>query len=165
MIEVDLDNPKFGMADSKKGIFEIRVFTEMRGFTFKYPVFKDWWIKRIEPLFAENFEKSIIWLEWPEEILFDDAQRIIVEKYNITNKQDANKLPVYTEKPADLAKKNKSGIYYKEFNSEKDAKDYYIEFYSENYRVRITLITPNEKHGFSRKEFIKEVVRSFKFTQ
>ena len=52
----------------KQKITETKTFSEIPGFSFEYPVFKDWEINSIEKV---NNEEYIVYLNYPENIAFE----------------------------------------------------------------------------------------------
>lgn len=144
------------------------------GFSFRYPVFKNWEIKGTQldkyvfPNYKGKGEICSIWFNWPDDIEFEVPPRTIIEKridLSLNQISEANKKNLKT---------NPNGVSYDfVFDPENYVEGYkpkpgqwdYLQFYGPDFGVKIWPFrgTPEDKYGFSLDVFIEEIIKSFKF--
>jgi hypothetical protein len=122
-------------------IVETKLF-EGEGFSFEYPVFKEWEIKFIENV-REN--EWVIYLNWPDTIDFEAPTQIHIEKSQLG--------------PVLQATGNPQGVSY--FYSPNAR--YTLTFYNNTHQVELWIFYYSEEHGFSKKAFDKKVIETFRF--
>ena len=123
----------------------------MTGFTFKYPVFEEWEVKEVN---SNAPDKCKILLNWPQGIQFDYRPTIFVNKQARDPKIDF-------EIPSEAASnKNLNGIQY--IYTKDAARGNFVTFYISGFKVFIELGNHSEEHGFSKLQFFKTVIESFR---
>lgn len=147
---------------------------QMHGFQFEYPIFENWEVKAKE---CKSVGTCILWLNHPKTIEFEVAPRMTIHKLPLaklglaefSQKENAREKVTPLHKSA---KKNPAGIRYDFVYDPSqyieghipEASDWdYLQFYGKDFGVRIIPFT-NEGAGYSTRVFIKEVIRSFRFT-
>ena len=133
----------------KQKITETKTFSEIPGFSFEYPVFKDWEINSIEKV---NNEEYIVYLNYPENIAFEVAPQIKINKIDNYQRE-----PGMIDDPISFEiKKNQRGFSYGEPG------DGSLEFYADNFRIKIEPFS-HEGNGYSGKVFVQKIIETFKF--
>lgn len=131
------------------------------GFTFEYPIFKEWEVITVD---KTGEDECTIWLNWPEDkIMFEMASQIKISKVKEIGLVYLNKSKIEGA-PSPWAKKNPQGIIYDLIGPKKDVEKMessILQFYTEDFGARLELISVSEKYGFSTKEFWKNVIKSF----
>ncbi|MBU3895733.1 hypothetical protein KKG36_00190 [Patescibacteria group bacterium] len=132
---------------NKPKIIETKTFSEISGFSFEYPVFKNWEVAEIKKI-SEN--EYYIKFNVPGDVELYMPPQLNIKKINEPSKQTDNL----------GMKKNANGVWYSELSGLLG----YV-FSSNNFRVVITLISGGvEKKGFLSQVTINKIIDSFKFT-
>ena len=117
----------------------------MTGFTFKYPVFKDWKAKSIE---KKSDSECIIWLDGPADIDFEVRPGITVE----LNRGGSRNDDIRSDTP-----KNPHGVYYSKSID-------LLTFLDGNDLIYVS-IPGLSTYGFPSDIFSQTVIESFRFTK
>jgi len=153
---------KFSFNKNKAKIIETKTFSEISGFSFDYPVFKNWGIKAVE---KKSDNEYIIWVDWPQDINFDNPPQINIKKIQ------EQKIPVF-EKISDVNENKNSTsyefIYFPDNYIERyDPKEHWdaIHFYKNDFLDGVLIDMPIDEpdYGFSREIFVKKIIETFKF--
>jgi hypothetical protein len=123
----------------------------MKGFTFKYPVFKGW---EVDPVadYNQQADSCTIFLNYPEGINFEIAPQIQVSKK--TYQEISGKRP--PTNPENINKLNPNNI---EYGEGKTGYDFVVG----NSIIYVSVLRVSEEFGFSREQFFKTVIESFNY--
>ena len=124
---------------NRSKIAEIKTFSEIPGFTFEYPVFKDWEINGIKKIDDNEYA---IFLNYPDSIDFYVAPQIKIRKIK---EQDVEKINY---------QKNPNGASYYEDKGN-------ITFVGPFFVNVIPFL--HEGNGYSNKIFTERVIKTFRF--
>jgi hypothetical protein len=147
----------------KSKLIENKKFSCLAGFTFEYPVFKNWEVKTIEKK-GEN--ECIIWFNWPGNILFAVPPNIMVSKTKELGLDYLNGIRIEGISPMDripssFAKTNPQNILYDNISDPTIPPT--LRFYGKDFGVRIEAYS-TEEMGFGKDQvFFKKVISSFNF--
>lgn len=123
---------------------ENRTFSEIPGFSFEYPVFKEWEVKEIKRVSENEFE---IFLNYPDLIDFYTPPKIKIKK-------DTSPMSDYFG-----ININKNNVYY-DFLPDSNS---VLVFYQNKVRVTIDFSNIIEDLSFSRKALAQKIINTFRF--
>lgn len=129
----------FSFLKSQK-IAETKMFSEISGFSFEYPVFKGWEVKEVKKV---NENSYIIFLKNPTNFGFNVGPEINIEK---------GKIGLISQGIG-----NPQGFPYY-------IKDNILTFYDSENSIKISYFTGSEKQGFARKISFDKIIETFKFS-
>ena len=127
-------------------------------FSFSFPIFQDWDIKKTEEI-PNNPGQYRIFLNYPSNIDYEAPPCIMVNAINQGIKSEVEESLI--RGPTENAKTSQNGVTYERVYEPQKGEWY--EFYSDYSSASITFFGPSEGHGFSRKIFWEKIVSSFKF--
>ena len=141
-------------------IVETKTFSEITGFSFEYPIFKGWEAYSINRV---NDNESIIYLNYPENIMFEYAPQIRVVKSEYPYKGSNNS----TIQDNPNIKTSPGGVkYYASYENPVENKNGlpYINFYADDSIVTIYPFM-HEGNGYSAKVCADKIIETFEFNK
>lgn len=140
-------------------IIETKTFSEIPGFAFEYPIFKNWEVSQIKKI---NENEYYIFFKCPFETAVAPYMKIEkISNLSLTYLSDTKNHPPIGGIPTLNAKKNKNNILYDSL--EDSTMPYTIQFYEKDFGVRIKPFI-HEGDDYSGKLFVKTIINSFKLT-
>ena len=143
---------------------EIKVFSELDGVIFEYPVFEGWEVSKIEK--KDKYE-YFIYFYWPKTFDLGKAPRVRVLKTPWLSLNSAR-----ADVPKGDGRTNPNGVRYERvfepslyFQKSKPEDGYWncLEFYGESAGVRISRYSGVKEQGFDEDVFYDTVIGTFKF--
>lgn len=131
---------------NKADMVETKIFSEIPGFSFEYPVFKGWEVAGTKKV---NEDEYVITFDHPISIMFEAPPTMIIKK----DYREEKRL-------ADSFLKNKNKVLYDRVFSNSSGE--VVSFYGSSYVIDISPFM-HEGDGYSGKAFESKIIETFKF--
>lgn len=156
---------------SSVSVIETRDFSckEMAGFTFKYPLFKDWEDIKIDPISSKACNIEFQWSGFsevppmsPPELTEPVKPPSVIAEVEMGDSGLKGLNEKVSDVPTPNVQKNPHGILYDILPKSDSSNNKTIRFYTEKFIVTVRFIMPSDEFGFSTEQFFQTVIESFK---